>query len=131
MYSVYQLPSSINGEETYLVNLDDDRPIRITQVDFMSRPQRLDDLCYGLDHFHTIQFMRIPRIDNYCKLPISDWSMMFNGARRERVCVRPTFKGLLSGVSNPSFIIGSEIDWRFLMVAVFVAEIGITRLTNL
>ena len=41
------------------------------------------------------------------------------------------FKGLLSGVSNPDFIIGIDIDWRFFMVAVVVAEIGITRLTNL
>jgi len=37
----------------------------------------------------------------------------------------------LSGVENPSFIIDSEIDWRFLRVAVLVADIGITRLTNL
>jgi len=41
------------------------------------------------------------------------------------------FKGLFSGVSKPDFIIGIEIDWRFLIVAVVVAEIGITRLTNL
>ena len=41
------------------------------------------------------------------------------------------FKGLFSGVSKPDFIIGIEIDCRFLMVAVVVAVIGITRLTNL
>lgn len=41
------------------------------------------------------------------------------------------FRGLFSGVSKPDFIVGIEIDWRFFMVAVVVAEIGITRLTNL